>query len=316
MRLSAGLILALASALAINWSFFTQHGASSGLPQLSLRHAFHSLRLLFTSGRWLLGYAVGIGGWGLYIAALFFAPISLVQAVSAGGIGVIALLVLRSTGAGGLPRRDLTAVAACLGGLALVLVSFVVGVPKPAPPATSNVLVWVGATVFMAAVAWLVAGRVLRRGAGLGAAAGLLYAAGDVSTKGAVIAGLIFVPVLIVCHVLGFVTLQLAFQRGSAIATAGMSTLLNNALPIVAGVVAFHERLPAGGFGAVRVAGFALVVAGASLLARPEPAADNPADAMAVPAPAGAAVSLHMRGGDVSQEDRMGQGTPDPAAER
>ncbi len=277
MRLSVGLLLAMAAALAINWSFFTQHGASNVLPRLSLRHPFRSLRLLFTNGRWLLGYAVGMGGWGLYVAALLFAPISLVQSVSAGGIGVIALLALRQ-GAGSVPPRDRVALVACLGGLALVLVSFVAGVPKPSPPGTSNILVWVGVTVALAGVAWLVGGRVMRQGAGLGAAAGLLYAAGDVSTKGAVIAGVVFVPLLIACLVAGFVALQLAFQRGSAIATAGMSTLLNNALPIVAGVVAFHERLPGGVGGGVRLAGFVLVVAGAALLARPEPAASGRSD--------------------------------------
>jgi len=101
--------------------------------------------------------------------------------------------------------------------------------------------------------------------------AGLCYAAGDVSTKGAVSGvGLFLVPALVVCTLLGFIALKLAFQRGSALATAGLSTLLNNALPIVAGIVVFHERLPAGPFGMARAAGFVMVVLGAALLSRPE----------------------------------------------
>jgi hypothetical protein len=43
--------------------------------------------------------------------------------------------------------------------------------------------------------------------------------------------------------------------------------LLTNALPIVAGMVLFHEPLPSGLIGAVRVAAFVVVVAGAVLLA-------------------------------------------------
>jgi membrane-bound ClpP family serine protease len=52
--------------------------------------------------------------------------------------------------------------------------------------------------------------------------------------------------------------------------TAGVCTLLNNALPIGAGVILFREHLPPAGFGVLRVAGFAAVVVGAVLLARGE----------------------------------------------
>ena len=91
--LGAGLLASLASAFALNWGFFAQHGAASNLPLLRVRRPLHSLRLLFTSRRWLLGFWVGIGGWALYVAALALAPLSLVQATSAGGIGILALLV-------------------------------------------------------------------------------------------------------------------------------------------------------------------------------------------------------------------------------
>lgn len=60
--LGAGLALALGSAAALNWGFFTQHGAASGLPPLSVRRPVHSLRLLFSSLRWVAGFAVGLAG--------------------------------------------------------------------------------------------------------------------------------------------------------------------------------------------------------------------------------------------------------------
>ena len=94
--LAASLLLAAASAVALNWGFFTQHqAANSGIPELSLRHPVASLAALFSNLRWLAGFAIGIGGWGLYIAALRFGPLSLVQAVSAGGVGLLALFVSR-----------------------------------------------------------------------------------------------------------------------------------------------------------------------------------------------------------------------------
>lgn len=274
MRLTAGLLLALGSAIGLNWGFFTQHTASNALPPISLKRPMHSLAVLFTSRQWLLGYGVGLGGWGLYIIALYFAPLSLVQAASAGGVGLLALLVWRLE-RHAVSRRDASAVVVSLLGLALLLVSFAAGVPHQRPAGELILFVWVGAAAAAAGLACLLDGRPLRVGAGIGAAAGLLYAAGDISTKGAVTTSPLFVPLLLGCLLLGFVLLQLAFQRGPALATAGMSTLLNNTVPIVAGIAAFHERLPAGGFGVLRGASFFLVVVGAVLLARPESSAKD-----------------------------------------
>ena len=84
-----------------------------------------------------------------------------------------------------------------------------------------------------------------------------------------------FLACLIVFYASGTAVLQAAFQRGSALTTAGLSTLLTNALPILAGMVLFHEPLPSGWVGAVRIMAFAAVVAGAVLLGtrgkEPEP---------------------------------------------
>ena len=85
-----GLILAVASSVAINGGYALQHASASALPPLTLRRPFHSLALLFRSGRWTIGFFAGIGGWVLYVVALALAPLSLVQAASAGGIVVLA----------------------------------------------------------------------------------------------------------------------------------------------------------------------------------------------------------------------------------
>jgi hypothetical protein len=109
-------------------------------------------------------------------------------------------------------------------------------------------------------------------GAGLGAAAGILYGAGDVATKGSVHGGewLVLVPVVLAAHGLAFVSLQLAFQRGTALASAGINTLLTNALPIAAGILLFGEHVPLGALGGLRLASFVLVVGAAALLGEPQ----------------------------------------------
>jgi len=91
-RLAGGLVLALASACALNWSYFVQLGAAASLPPLSLRRPWRSLTALFGNRRWLVGFWTGIGGWVLYVVALTLAPLSLVQACAAGGLAVLAAL--------------------------------------------------------------------------------------------------------------------------------------------------------------------------------------------------------------------------------
>src|SRR5439155_23452115 len=139
-------------------------------------------------------------------------------------------------------------------------------------PSAAAVVGWIAISALGAGAAVGPVARVLTGGAGLGVAAGVLYAAGDVGTKGAVLGGawLLLVPAILACHGLAFVVLQLGFQRGGALATAGVSSLLTNSLPIAGGLILFDEQVPGGALGAVRVLAFGLVVVGAAALARPE----------------------------------------------
>jgi hypothetical protein len=267
--IAVALLLALASAAALNWSYLVQHGEAAAMPALSLRRPLGSLLTLFSNRRWVVGFVTGIGGWVLYVAALALAPLSLVQAVAAGGIGLLALFVWRLTGVE-LLRREWLGVAVAVGGLVLLALSLGGGHDHGTRGDWVAIAGWLACSAVVAALAVVAPG--LAPGAGLGAAAGLFYAAGDVGTKAAVGGGgrLLFVPVLLACHGAAFVCLQLGFQRGSALATAGVATLLTNAVPILGGVLLFHERLPGGALGAARVLAFAAVVCGAAALAKPE----------------------------------------------
>jgi hypothetical protein len=62
--------------------------------------------------------------------------------------------------------------------------------------------------------------------------------------------------------------LQFGFQRGSALATAGVASLFTNAAPIAAGMALFQEPLPGGARGLLRVLAFVAVVTGGMLLTR------------------------------------------------
>jgi len=272
MKLTAGLLLALLSAAALNYGFYLQHAASGALPPMTLRHPGASLYALFTNLKWAAGFVIGISGWALYIIALGLAPLSLVQATSAGGVGLLALFV--RAGGSRLSRQEWAVVAASGGGLLMLGLSLSAGAAHAAPGSWGPPLAWVLVSVVLAVAAASPAAAVLRPGSGPAMAAGLLYSAGDVVTKAAVGGTgpvIMFALLLPACHGLAFISLQLSFQRGTTLATAGVSTLLTNILPILAGLIIFAEHLPGGVPGILRGLGFTSAILGAAMLARRGP---------------------------------------------
>ena len=269
MTLAGALVLSLLSAAALNWGYLAQHGAARDLPPLTLRAPIRSLRSLFSDLSWLAGFVVGILGWVFYLAALALAPLSLVQGVSAGGIGVLAALARRRGDP--VTRFHSRAIVVAMLGLALLAISLAGGTTNAHAAKPIDVIVWLVALGGCAALSSS-SGLRLAAGASLGIAAGLLYAAGDIATKAVTFGGawVFLLIAMLAAQGLAFVALQFGFQRGGALATAGTATLLTNALPIAAGVFLFNEHLPGGMLGAVRAAGFGLVVVAAAVLARPD----------------------------------------------
>lgn len=263
-----GLGLALVSALAVNWAYSQEHDAAAALPPLSLRRPITSARVLLGSRDWLLGFGVESAGWIVYVAALRIAPLSLVQAVSAAGIGVLAL-----AGAHGridaIPRRQGAAVLIAFVGLLLLGLSLRGAHQADRVPDALGVAIWLGGCGAAALLAlrampsWVPSAR-------FGLAGGLLFAAGDMSAKLVGYAGwwlLAAVP-LVAAYGLGTSMLQGGFQRGGVLTTAGIATLATNGVPIAAGFVLFRERLPGGASGGLQIAAFCSIVVSATLLGR------------------------------------------------
>jgi len=268
-HIALALAITVVSACCLNVGYLLQDNVASKVPALSLRRPVASLKSLLGNYRWLTGIGVEAVGWLLYVAALALAPLSLVQATAAGGIGILAIMVSRFTRVP-LTSKERIGVVVSVLGLALLGVSLLGDHGKGSVSGYLWVGVWLGASAAAAFVCVLLLGRLIGGGPAWGIAAGILFAAGDVSTKMAVAGGsrnIAFLGCLIVFYVVGTGVLQAGFQRGSALTAAGLATLMTNALPIAAGMTVFREPLPAGWIGAVRVVAFAAVIAGAVLLA-------------------------------------------------
>jgi hypothetical protein len=265
------LVLALAATTLTNVAYLREHEAAAALPTLSLRRPLHSSQVLLTDRSWLVGFALESGGFALYVVALALAPLTLVQSVSAGGIGILAFASARMSRRR-LGRHELAGVLVSMLGLLALAVSLAGGSGEGTGGSTAEILLWLGATGG-AAVAALALGR--RFGAlavAEGIAGGLFFSIGDISVKVATQGGAraAFAIGVIAGYALGTAFLQLGYQKGGALTVAGLATLLTNALPIAAGTVALGEPVPSGAFGGVRILAFAAVTLGAILLARPD----------------------------------------------
>jgi drug/metabolite transporter (DMT)-like permease len=274
--MTLAILLTFVSAVAINWAWLREHDAASALPPLSIRRPRESLRSLLTDRHWMTGFVAETAGFLCYVGALALAPLALVQSLSAGGIGILAFLSSRVAGVK-LARRELLGVVIAATGLAFLGISLAGATGQGDEGVWGGILIWVAASAGLAAVAIRYGPRLLGAAGAHGMAAGILLAAGDVVTKAVVTGGvrLLFIPAMILAYSFGTIVLQLGFQKGAALTTAGVATLFTNALPIIAGTTLYDEPFPNGELGVLRGISFALLIAGGALLSRPKP--DAPA---------------------------------------
>ena len=261
-----GLSLAFSSALVTNTAYSLEHDVAAAMPPLSPRRPFNSVRLLVHNRRWMLAFGAETAGWLLYVAALRLAPLALVQAVTASGVAVLALVTARGH-PGRLTRSERVAVLLALAGLLMLSLSLTGRAESDHHPPVIGIVIWLAACA--GGAMFLIVSRIpVARAAALGLAAGLLLANGDVSAKLVGFGGwwLLALLPLIAAYGTGTSVLQSAYQRGDALTAAGTATLVTNAVPIAAGFVLFGEVLPHGAGAGLQLAAFSCLVMSAVAL--------------------------------------------------
>src|SRR5438270_6124408 len=93
-----GILLALACALATNIGFLYKHRGACAAPAVDMRRPLHSAAGLFRSRLFAIGMLIATGAWAFHVAAMAVAPLSLVQAVLAGGVVMLAVMAERMFG--------------------------------------------------------------------------------------------------------------------------------------------------------------------------------------------------------------------------
>jgi hypothetical protein len=174
MQIALALAATLVSACALNIGYLLEHSTVRTLPPLSLRTPLAALRLLLRSPRWLLGFGSEAIGWLLFVLALSLAPLSVVQATAAGGIGILALMVARVTHVP-LSRGERAGVAFAVGGLGLLGISLAGGHGEGAGASYLSVVLWLSASALAALISVTVLAGLIGSGPSYGLATGLLF---------------------------------------------------------------------------------------------------------------------------------------------
>jgi hypothetical protein len=274
-----GLVFAVATALTAVIGFLLKHRGAVSSPAVEARRPVRTSLALFGSRWYVIGLLVAMGSWGFHVAALAFAPISLAQAVIAGGLVFLTVVADRIFGLE-VTRREWLGVGAAAVGLA-ILAATVGGAADSAHDeySTATIITYIGIAIAGGVLAALWAGRIPAGGPLLGVSAGLLWGASDVCIKalagdlGSDPLGTIFHPlslVILTASLVGLTVSARSLQVGPAVVVIAMTTVAANVCTILAGPVVFNEPFPdAPGEVALRVFAFGLVIAAAALTPPP-----------------------------------------------
>jgi drug/metabolite transporter (DMT)-like permease len=284
-----GLLLALGCAFATNLAFLWKQRGAVAAPEVNIRHPLASARGLFCSKWWTIGFGVAIAAWGLHVAALALAPISLVQAVISGGLVFLAVLADRWFGFS-LGARQWWGVALTAAGLAFLGItaessgshsSYSIA----AMIAFEGVMVALGTLLIFSHKVQL--GRVRQRhGVELAAAAGILFGVSDVAIKA--LAGTVpsdvmsivgpWTLVALLASVGAFYASARGLQLGEGVSVIAVTSVAANVSAILGGILVFGDPIGSDALAIIgRSAAFALVIVAAALMPAPMRAATRTA---------------------------------------
>ena len=273
-----GLGCAVLSAFATNLSFLYKHRGAVAAPDVDVRRPLRSAIDLFRSKWWTIGWLVAAAAFGAHVAALALLPLSVAQAVLAGGFVILAVLAERFFGFG-LGRRQWFGIGLVAVAMALLAVTGEPGGDHSSYSQTAMILFEAGAITL--GLIFIFSHRIERvraqYGVILGAAAGLGFGASDVAVKAlsADIDGVLgllspWTALILVAAVGSFFASARSLQVGDGVAVIAVTSVAANMSAIAAGVLVFGDPLGDDALVVVaRVIAFVLVLVAAALMPAP-----------------------------------------------
>jgi drug/metabolite transporter (DMT)-like permease len=278
-HVTLGILLAFGCAVATQLGFLYKHRGANEAASVDVRHPLKSGKSLFKSRWFAIGMAVALGAWLLHVAALVFAPLSVVQAVLSTGVVVLAVMAERIFGFKVGPRQW-AGVAMTAAGLILLVVTL------PAASGAHSAYSLAGMISFevgmLAIGGLLISGPRLgapdhHHGIMLGAAAGVLFGVSDVAIKALTglggISEIALSPWLMTAaaaSVIAFYASARGMQQGDAVPVIAATSTAANVSCILGGIVVFGDPMPADTLGIV-LQGVAFTMVVLAALVTPPP---------------------------------------------
>jgi hypothetical protein len=271
-----GLVLALGCALLSGVGLLCKHRGAVAAPDVAMRSPLRSGAALFRSRWWAIGFLLATAGWGLHVAALSMAPLSLVQAVIAGGLALLAIPARRWFGIS-VGLRDLIGLGLCAAGLSFLALTAGHG-HADGTFTNSTMLAFEGGTLALVGVLLVASShrRLVSRGwLLLAVAAGTSIGVSDVALKAlaeTVPASPLSVLspwtlLAVVGGIGGFLALARGLQLGEPVAVIVAFSASATLAAITGGVVVFGDPLGSDALDVVaRCLAFVAVIAAAALL--------------------------------------------------
>ena len=273
-----GIGLAVLVALATNLASLLKHRGCQDTRTVEISRPLAGLRDLARSRWFVAGWGLAAIAWLAHVAALSMAPISLVQAILAGGAVTLAVLSQRLFG-DPVGRRQWLALVVGAVGLVLLVATLPRFHGSDSSFSLAAILGFEGGLVLLAGGIALCHRSVrlsARRGVLRAILAGLLFALAGIAIKavtggaGGPIGIAALVLVIVACGALAQYTAVSALQGGGAIETIGLMGLVANAVQIVGGILVFGDPLSPSPLGiALQITAFAMVCLSALLLPAP-----------------------------------------------
>jgi hypothetical protein len=286
MTMDLGIFLALLCAFVANLGFFYKYRGANSVPKVEVKHPLRSAKQLYSSKWFTLGMIIATASWGLHVAALSLAPMSVVQVSLAAGVVFIAVMAERMFGFS-VGRRQWIGLCLTAGGLVLL------GLTLPAMHGAHSHFSDVAMISFEAGLFGIgglllmgprMGGPTEHHGMMLGASAGVLFGVSDTAIKALTgitgahgLVGLALSPwlaVAILASVVAFYASARGLQDGEAVPVIAVTGTAANIAGIAGGIIVFGDPVAASPGGvALQALAFVLVIVAAALMPAPVRAA-------------------------------------------
>jgi drug/metabolite transporter (DMT)-like permease len=286
MTMDLGIFLALLCAFVANLGFFYKYRGANSVPKVEVKHPLRSAKQLYSSKWFTLGMIIATASWGLHVAALSLAPMSVVQVSLAAGVVFIAVMAEKMFGFS-VGRRQWLGLCLTAGGLVLL------GLTLPAMHGAHSHFSDVAMISFEAGLFGIgglllmgprMGGPTEHHGVMLGASAGVLFGVSDTAIKALTgitgahgLMGLVLSPwlaVAVLASIVAFYASARGLQDGEAVPVIAVTGTAANIAGIAGGIIVFGDPVAASPTGvALQALAFVLVIVAGALMPAPVRAA-------------------------------------------